>query len=471
MSEQTEFALHFEQALLGPTWASDVRLGISANGHITEVATDGTALTHSLAGLKTTRVSGCAVPGIPNLHSHAHQRAMAGLAERAGTSRDSFWSWRERMYQHVGKLQPHQMQAVAAQLYVEMLKAGYTCVGEFQYLHHAPDGQPYENPAQMSLRAMAAARESGIAMTLLPVLYAYGGFGAAAPGARQRRFIHEPEAYLRLLEMLAGEVAQDAHTTLGIAPHSLRAVDGPLLSTVLAAVQTQPGLADCPVHIHIAEQQIEVQDCVATHGQRPVQWLLNSQPVDARWCLIHATHMSPEESKAAAATGAVIGLCPTTEANLGDGIFAAREYLAHGGRIGIGSDSHISVSPVEELRWLEYAQRLTRQQRNLLAPVGGGSTGRALFDQAVLGGAQACAQNAGVLAPGQRADIVVLDIEHPQLYGRRGDALLDSWIFSGLGNPVRDVYVAGRCWVEGGEHVNEQAIATQFKRAIDELSE
>ncbi|HET7358834.1 MAG TPA: formimidoylglutamate deiminase, partial [Rhodanobacteraceae bacterium] len=322
------------------------------------------------------------LPGMPNLHSHAFQRAMAGLAERRGQGDDSFWSWRETMYAFAAALGPDDLQAIAAQLYVEMLKAGYTQVCEFHYLHHQPDGTPYADPAAMSLALVEAAREAGIGLTLLPVLYMRGGFDGRPLSPRQRRFGHDVDGFMALFERL--RALHEPMLRVGIALHSLRAVPEAAMREVLDAVAG----TGCPIHIHVAEQIGEVQDCLAVHNARPVEWLLDHAPVDARWCLVHATHLTDDELRRAAASGAVAGLCPTTEANLGDGLFPLAAWLDAGGTLGIGSDSHISVSPVEELRWLEYGQRLASRHRNVAARGAGKSVGETLWTAALAGGAQ-----------------------------------------------------------------------------------
>ncbi len=456
--------LIFDHALLPAGWAEDVAVTVGDDGDIAAVAAD----SPDAAG---DRVTGHAVPGMPNLHSHAHQRAMAGLAERAGDGEDNFWTWREAMYRTVGRLDPDQLEAIAAQLYLEMLKAGYTAVAEFQYLHHDPDGRPYGDVAEMSLRTQAAARGAGIGITSLPVLYRHGGFGGAEPNAGQRRFLNDADRFLAIVARLGEAGAGDANAAIGIAPHSLRAITKDLLDAVLAGADADASADDFPIHIHIAEQVKEVEDCVAWSGRRPVDWLFDHFDVDRRWCLIHATHMTETETAALAASGAVAGLCPTTEANLGDGLFDAPRYFAAGGAFGIGSDSQISVSPVEELRWLDYGQRLALRRRTVLAGGPGRSTGRTLFDGACAGGARACGRDIGRIAPGARADFVVLDGGHPLLHGRRGDGLLDSWIFSGNANPVRDVYVGGRAVIRDGRHDREDEIGADFRRAIDDLME
>jgi formimidoylglutamate deiminase len=405
-----------------------------------------------------------------NLHSHAFQRAMAGLAERAGPGDDSFWTWREVMYGFVASLTPEQVEAIAGQLYVEMLKSGYTAVGEFHYLHHGPDGEPYDDLAEMSRRVIAAASTTGIGLTQLPVLYGYGGFGGQAAGPGQRRFLNDPERYLRLLQDLFDERRDDGQLQIGIAPHSLRAVTAESLATVIAGLDALN--PEAPIHIHIAEQVKEVEDCSAWSARRPVEWLFENCAVDRRWCLVHATHMTAAETAQLAASGAVAGLCPTTEANLGDGIFPALDYAAAGGRFGIGSDSHISVSPIEELRWLEYGQRLIHRRRNLLsAGAKAPSVGRYLYDNALAGGAQALGRPIGRLAEGCRADLLVLDTEAPILAGKRGDLLLDAMIFAGNENPVCDVMVGGRWVVEAKRHHDEEAILKSYRDVLSQLME
>jgi formimidoylglutamate deiminase len=408
------------------------------------------------------------VPGVPNLHSHAFQRAMAGLAERRGNSQDSFWSWREVMYQFAGRVGPDALRAIAAQLYVEMLKAGYTQVCEFHYLHHQPDGRPYADAAAMSLALIEAAQEAGIGLTLLPTLYMTGGFDGRPLTERQRRFGHEVDAYLRLLERVSA--LESPMLRVGIALHSLRAVPQEALRTVLGDALAR----DRPIHIHIAEQIGEVQDSLAIRNARPVEWLLDHMPVDARWCLVHATHMTEPETRRLAATGAVAGLCPTTEANLGDGLFPLPAYLDAGGAIGIGSDSHISVSPVEELRWLEYGQRLITRHRNVAATAATPSTGERLFALALAGGAQASGvdiarlgASAGGAAP--RADLVVLDDASPLLAGRDEAHAIDSWLFAGNANLVRDVMVAGRWVVRDFRHRDEERIAVRYRNVVEGL--
>jgi len=449
------------QALLPDGWHDNVLVTVDVAGMISAIAPNSTA-TDAMP------LDGPVLPGLANLHSHAFQRAMAGLAERAGPGSDSFWTWRETMYRFAARLTPEDIQAIASQLYGEMLEAGYTAVAEFHYVHHQPGGAPYADPAELSRRVLAASDTSGIALTHLPVLYRYGGFGQKEPAERQKRFLHDSDAYARLLETLAPAFRNRADRRLGIAPHSLRAVSPEMLKDAIAALDRID--AGAPIHIHIAEQTAEVEDCINWSGKRPVQWLLDQGVVDARWCLVHATHLTPEETQRLAASKAVAGLCPTTEANLGDGLFPAVDYMAAGGRIGIGSDSHISVAAAEDLRLLEYGQRLITRSRNLLAGGPDRSTGRRLFDAASVGGAQAVGQPMGAIALGRRADFILLDKHAPALAGKSNDAILDAWIFSSqMRSPISEVYVAGRRVVEQGRHIRREAFAAEYRKSLSRL--
>lgn len=450
-------AFFAERALLPTGWASNVRLEVAEDGRLTHVEADASA-----EGAE--RLGGPVLPGMPNLHSHAFQRAMAGLAEVAGNPNDSFWTWRDLMYRLVGRITPEQVQVIARQLYIEMLKAGYTSVAEFHYVHHDHNGHAYADPGELSLRISAAAADTGIGLTLLPVLYSHAGFGGQAPSEGQRRFINSSEQYLRLQERLAPHLAAQPAQRLGLCFHSLRAVTPQQIAEVLAA-----GDQACPVHIHIAEQQKEVDDCLAWSGRRPLQWLYENVEVDARWCLVHATHAEADEVSAMARSHAVAGLCLTTEANLGDGIFPAVDFLAQGGRMGIGSDSHVSLSVVEELRWLEYGQRLRDQRRNRLYRGDQPMVGRTLYDAALVGGAQAMGQAVGELAVGKRADWLVLDGQDPYLATASGDGILNRWLFAGGDRQVRDVMVNGQWVVRQGRHAQEQASARAFMEVLRQL--
>ena len=458
-----------EKALLADGWAKDVLLEIDAAGDFTRVSPD------SSAG-DAARVAGAVLPGIGNLHSHAFQRAAAGLTERrhsadgpGGGNADSFWTWREVLHSFVTRLNPDDQEAIAAQLYVEMLKAGYTAVGEFHYVHQDPDGRPYADPAEMAVRTLAAAKTAGIGITMLPVLYTVGGYGDVTPSAGQKRYILDVDAFLALVQGLTATTQGDPNVRVGIAPHSVRQVPASPLAEALAGFDAIDATA--PIHIHIAEQVRDVDEHLNHVGARPVEWLLANAEVDARWCLVHATHVNEAETRNMAASRAVAGICPTTEGNLGDGIFPFVDYLAAGGRWGIGSDSHVSVSPIEELRWLEYVQRLITRSRNVAAPGHGGSTGARLFGDALAGGAQALGRPIGALKAGCRADLVVLDTNHPNLLGRDGDGLLDSFIFGGNTNPVRDVMVGGRWVVRDGSHAAEDVVFATYRRTMRRLAD
>jgi len=456
-------------------WQSDVIISVDEAG----------ALSHSGAAASQP-LGQWVLPGMPNLHSHAFQRAMAGLAERrggvnalipdrtgqkavihGGTAQqgiDSFWSWREIMYGFAASISPEALQAIAAQLYVEMLKAGYTQVCEFHYLHHQPDGTPYAHPEAMSLALIEAAREVGIALTLLPVLYMSGGFDGRALALRQCRFGNSVDSYLRLLESL--QAYENDQVRVGIALHSLRAVPVEAMHEVLASKAAQ----HCPIHIHVAEQIGEVQDCLALRGARPVEWLLDNAEVDERWCLVHATHLTDGETTRLAESRAVAGLCPTTEANLGDGLFPLADYLDAGGRLGIGSDSHISISPIEELRWLEYGQRLVSRHRNIGARHPGASVGETLWRAALSGGAQASGLPIGELRDGARADLLVLDENSPLLAARDTQSVIDSFLFAGNTPLVRDVMCGGEWVVRDFRHRDEERIAARYKHTVRELA-
>ncbi|CAG2136248.1 formimidoylglutamate deiminase [Cupriavidus numazuensis] len=448
MNEARILAPH---ALLPTGWARDVLLAWDTAGRLTTVQAGASA------SADVPRAAGPVLPGMPNLHSHAFQRGFAGLTEYRSVTQggdpagaDSFWSWRTLMYRFALRLSPDTLEAIATQLYIEMLRAGYTSVCEFHYVHHDIDGKPYADAAEMSLRLLRAAERVGIGMTLLPVLYQTAGFGDKPAVAEQRRFLHDTDAMLRLLERLAPACAQHG-ARLGLAPHSLRAVPQQSLTHVLAGLHAMDATA--PVHIHIAEQQREVDDCIAQTGIRPVEWLLDHAEVDARWCLVHATHMDWDERRRLAHSGAVAGICPTTEANLGDGVFEAAPYLAQHGVWGIGSDSHASVSVAEELRMFEYGQRLALQQRNVLASESHMQVADRLYLEAVAGGARATGRAVAGLAADQQADFVVLDGSHPALAGLDGAQALATHVFANHGHEtLAEVRTAGRCRVQHGAH-------------------
>ncbi|MEZ0243747.1 MAG: formimidoylglutamate deiminase [Sphingomonas sp.] len=426
-------SIWFETALVDGEWADRVRVTVAT----VEAGTD---------PLPTDERHAIGIPGLPNVHSHAFQRGMAGLAEARGPGSDDFWSWRELMYRFVDRLSPDDLEAIAAQAYAEMLESGFTRVGEFHYLNHAPDGHAYADPAEMAARIAAAAEDTGIGLTLLPVFYAHGGFGGAPAGKAQRRFLNTPDSFANLVESARGLT-----DVVGIAPHSLRAVTPDELRAILPL--------GGPVHIHIAEQVKEVADCEAWSGKRPVDWLLGEMPVGPEWTLVHATHVTDAERSALAASGAVAGLCPITEANLGDGLFPAPAYLDEGGMIGVGSDSNVRIDAAEELRLLEYGQRLTHRARNVLAAPKR-STGARLFNAALEGGRQSL---------GATDDAwISLNPNDPAFANRSGDAILDSWIFAARA-PIDCVWRNGEKLVENGRHIHADTIATRYRATLARL--
>jgi formimidoylglutamate deiminase len=445
-------------AFLPSGWAKNVLISVDANGWITDIQTGQT-------GGSAVTLDGPVLPGMLNVHSHAFQRAMAGLAERATGDQDSFWTWRETMYRFLTKLTPEDMQAIAAQLYVEMLKAGYTSVGEFHYVHHQVDGAPFQDRALTSKHVIHAAQATGIAITHLPVLYAHSGFGGQPPSDGQKRFINNTAQILDIINALTSTYQDDPQITIGLALHSLRAVTPEMLQAATRAMR-----AHAPLHIHIAEQMKEVNDCLAWSGQRPVEWLLNNIELNSQWCLVHATHMTDMETKGLAASGAIAGLCPTTEANLGDGLFNLPDYLQHQGLWGIGSDSNISVSMIEELRLLEYGQRLLRRERAVVGSKDQSSIGALLYSSALNGGARALSRSTGALEVGKRADFIVLDTQNPTLFDKKGDYIFDAMIFAGNVNPIRHVIAGGKHIVKDFHHEAEEKILTAFKKTLQKMN-
>jgi len=449
-----QFGLYCETAFLPQGWCSGVRLEASS-GRFTAVEIDATRR----PGDQPVAI---ALPGVGNLHSHAFQRGLAGLAEQRGPTGDNFWTWRAAMYRFVARLDPEDVEAIAALAYAEMLEAGFTRVAEFQYLHHDRDGKPFAAPAEMSGRIAAAAAQTGIGLTLLPVFYAQGGFGGLPADDAQARFVTDPDSYACLIDACRAVVRALPDALVGIAPHSLRAATPEQLRLIL------PLARDGPIHIHIAEQTREVAECLAWSGARPVAWLLDHCPVDRRWCLVHATHLVPVEINALAASGATAGLCPITEANLGDGLFPLDAFQRAGGCFGIGTDSNILISLTEELRLLEYGQRLKFEARNVGAFASGSATGRTLFEAALVGGARALGKATG-LAVGCAADVVCLDADHPSLLSRLRDSLLDSLIFAGSVGAIASVWRAGRQVVRDGRHVERPAIMAAYRASLGKL--
>ncbi len=445
MQWETPRAVFAKTALTSEGWQDDVLIELE-DGMITSV-TGGSTLPSGMPSYPLI------LPGMSNVHSHAFQRAMAGLTERTGgRADDNFWSWREVMYKFLSSFTPEDVERTASELYVELLKSGYTSVGEFHYLHNDINGKHYANPAEMSDRIVAAAKATGIHLTLLPVMYESADFGGTSAHDGQKRFTHTTDEFLNLMEILVKNYGDDEDVTLGVAPHSLRAVTPESLKRIVAALP-KLGLKDCPIHIHASEQIKEVDDCVAWSGKRPVEWLLENHAINTHWCFIHATHMTKAETKRLADSGAVAGLCPTTEANLGDGIFSAEAFINARGALGVGSDSNVCTSPWEELKTMEYAQRLSQRRRAILFDAHSDSVGRTLFTRAAKGGAQAIGIKSGVIAKGYRADLISPAMNHTLLADKKGDAILDTLIFA-LQPKMAHVFVAGKRVIKNGQYLH-----------------
>ena len=451
----------FCQSLLGEAgWVHNVRLRVSEEGLIE-------SLEPGDANSTDVTLDGPVIPGMPNCHSHAFQRQMAGLAGFAGSDRrDSFWTWREIMYRLANRLDPDQFEAIAHWLYVEMLEAGYTSCAEFHYLHHQADGTRYSEPHELGNRLLNAASQAGIALTLVPVLYCRSGFESESVSSEQRRFANDPAQFMALFEGCLSQAAGNSDQNVGLGLHSLRAVSESQMAEVLDA---ESGRASA-IHIHVAEQPAEVNQCLAAYGARPVEWLLDHATVDDRWCLVHATHMIESEYENLARSRAVAGLCPTTEADLGDGFFEGAQFLGLGGRIAIGSDSNLRISPTEELRLLEFGLRLRTGRRNVMT-AGEAGCGETLYRSALDGGAAALGQPAGVLAPGRRADFVELDSSHPMLRGVNDKDVLDRYVFAGGQGMIRSVFVSGREKVRNGFHVGREQAAERYSAVMEELGQ
>jgi formimidoylglutamate deiminase len=448
-------ALFARHALLPQGWQRDVLLEWDSAGDLTQVAPG------ARPPLNVARAE-YVLPGMVNLHSHAFQRALGGLTETGSEGPDSFWTWRDLMYRFAARITPEGIEAIAAQLFTECLRHGYTSVCEFHYLQRAVDGASYARPAETAERVAAAAQLAGMGVTLLPVLYSHAGFGAQPLTPGQARFRTDVDDVLGIVEALAP--LRGGQLEVGAAPHSLRAAGIDAIRALAAGLPPAR-----PLHIHIAEQEAEVAQCIAHTGQRPVAYLLDQLALDERWCLVHATHLDAVEITGLAASGAVAGLCPTTEANLGDGLFPLAPYIAAGGRFGIGSDSHVSQSPVEELRWLEYGQRLQHRQRNVAHVPAQRSVGDFLWQAALTGGAQAAGRRVGALEAGRRADLLVLDAQHPNLDGIDHAEVLGRMVFCGNDNLVRDVLCGGRWVVQAGRHRAQEAIASRYRQALRDL--
>jgi formimidoylglutamate deiminase len=454
-------SLFAPDALLPDGWARDVLLEWDDSGIFVRI--------ERASSPQAARAAGPVLPGMPNVHSHAFQRAMAGLAEWRGHPTDDFWTWRETMYALVRRLEPEDIEAIAAYLYIEMLKHGYTSVAEFHYLHNDREGRPYADPCELAERIVAASEASGIALTLLPVLYAYGGFRAKPLDSAQRRFRGDVGTIDRMLRELARRHADRRSLRLGVAPHSVRAVDAMLLTELEKAANAID--ETMPIHMHVSEQSGEVEECRGTHGVTPFAWINDIVTVDERWCAIHATHLTPAERKALRRSGAAVGLCPVTEANLGDGVFDFAEWFSASGHWGIGGDSHVSVSPFDELRALEYSQRLWLRVRNVTASERIPDVAANLWASAAAGGARALAQPVGALVPGTRADFVVLDGVSADFEALPAPAALGVAMFSGNSNRVRDVFVAGSPVIRDGHHATEQPAEQAYRAALKRLRE
>ncbi len=451
--------LYAENILIGSDWRTETTLTID-NGMIIAIKSGKEA--------GAVELKGHVIPGMVNCHSHAFQRAFAGFSEYRGNSEDSFWSWRDIMYKFVAKMTPEDAHIIAKFVYIEMLKAGYTSVGEFHYLHHQADGTKYDDPVEMSNQVIQAANDVGISITHLPVLYTYAGFGGKKPSKEQGRFIHSTQDYFDLVNLLDKNYSNRTNFKLGIAPHSLRAVSEDQLKEIVPFIRQLDPKA--PIHIHIAEQLKEVDDCLSFYKQRPVEWLLNNFEMDEHWCLVHATHLTKEEIRNMANSEAVVGICPLTEANLGDGIFPTAEFVKLGGKFSIGSDSHIGINVAEELRLLEYAQRLSHHQRAVLVDNKCQSVGQYLYTKSCKDGASAISQNSGEIAIGKNADFLVLDNNEPSLFSKKESFIFDASIFACTQLPVKDVYVAGEMVVENGQHSMEDKVRNRYREVLNNLT-
>ena len=446
-----------ESVLTPKGWVSPAKITLDSKGYIESVSPLDESDYH-------VDLSGPVLAGMPNLHSHAFQRQMAGLTEVSGQPTDNFWTWREVMYKLANRISPEQLQSIAAWLQAEMLEAGFTSCGEFHYVHHQPTGMAYDNRSEMSAALVRAADQSGISLTLLPVLYCRSGFDSLTVNEGQKRFFNTPETFNLLMSDCRSMLAEYPQHRLGMAAHSLRAASVEQIQEVIDAQKDEI----IPIHIHIAEQTAEVEECQSTVGARPVDYLLDSFPVDENWCLVHATHLEENELERAAASGAVAGLCPVTEANLGDGFFEAEHWLQNGGSMGVGTDSNIQVSVIDELRLLEYGSRLRNKSRNVLSS-NGQSCGRSLYGHALKGGTAALGHHCGRIEAGFRADLVELDSSHPFLQDRKGDQHIDSWIFSGDPSMVRSVWVSGKKVVQESRHILKSELEKPFRQAMKAL--
>ncbi|MDD9900667.1 MAG: formimidoylglutamate deiminase [Alphaproteobacteria bacterium] len=458
-------SLFARTALLPTGWAEDVLVAYDKDGWIVGVET-GKAPSSDDNDVEA--VPGVLVPGLVNAHSHAFQRALAGLTERGAGRKKSFWSWRDTMYRFVSKLSPDDMHALAKGVYTDMLKAGYTSVGEFHYLHHDPEGKAYTDIAEMSHQVIRAAMETGIAITHMPALYAFGGVGGQPAVEGQRRFLNTVPSLLQMLEKLQKDYAGIPQVSFGFAHHSLRAVTPDMLRDGTRAARRL--MPDVPIHILAGAQRAEVEDCLAWSGLSPAGWLMEYGDVDENWSFIHALHMTEEDTRSMAAMGIVAVLCPTSEANHGAGVFPLLHYLQCGGRFAIGSASNVSVDALEELRWLEYLQRVQAGERVILYTDELTSVGATLFERTVQGGARALKRKTGRIAVGCRADFVVLDTDLPSMAGKLRDHVLDTAIFAAAETPVLHVMSGGRWAVRDRRHRREDQIRDSLRKVLQNLS-
>lgn len=461
--------IHAPLAYIDNQWQENVVIGVDDSGVITDIGVDGN-LGSNAAVSSVEHCQGALIPGIPNSHSHAFQRIFAGLTERQttndGGNTDNFWSWREQMYRYAHQITPEQQRIIAQALYIDMLKAGYTSVGEFHYLHHQKDGKPYDNIAETSLSIIEAAQSTGIRLVHLPVYYGRAGFSGEKIESLQRPFYNTLERYLLILDALQKQTRENAQVSIGLAIHSLRAANEEDIRNLLS--ETNKSMPNAVVHLHIAEQEKEVQDCLKVYRKRPVQWLLDNFKVNNNWSLVHATHINGQERSSIIKSGASVGLCPTTEANLGDGIFPISDYLKEGGSFSVGTDSQITIDPFEEMKWLEYPQRLLQKKRVILTD-GNESVGETLYKQCTQGGAQALGVDCGVIAVGKKADFIVLDTELGSSFAREARDLLDIAIFVEGKNMVKDVMVGGTWVVRDRHHRLEDKAELDLKHLASQL--
>jgi formimidoylglutamate deiminase len=437
-------------------WKENITVEINADGHIEKLRTDTKEYDHHV---------GCLLPAPVNAHSHSFQRAMSGLTEYRGPNpKDSFWTWRKLMFKFLKQLDPDIVEAIAAFVQMEMLEAGFSTNVEFHYLHHSESGRPYDDIAEMSQRIISAANQSGIGLTLLPVFYQYGGCDLRALEDGQRRFGNNLDQFQTLFQRVSKILETSSpETFLGLAPHSLRAVDPKDLIELVNIAEKKP------IHMHLAEQVAEVDEVKEFLGARPVEWVMENLDISNQWCMIHCTQMEPHEVKMLAKTQAVAGLCPITESSLGDGIFEGANWMSNNGNIAIGSDSNVRISLSEELRTLEYSQRLRDRSRAVLAN-SHQSTGRRLFEGICKGGAQAAGRKTGLIKEGYLADLLALNTNHVDLERHKEDTLLDSYIFSGDDRMISDVWSAGRHLVKDGEHILRTEITRAYKKATKKLT-